>query len=591
MKIIQNRRVQLALAVVLIVFINLYDLTSQYAITIINDEFGYVGIAAQMAGYDFTDTLSTSYYYSYGLSLILALLFKIGLTGAAFFRAVIVLNVLFLVGSFLLTYYFAKELFGTKWDVLIALVVNLYSSNILQSKLSWTETLLYFLTWVLLFYVYRLNRKYELKYLAGAMVVAVYMYMVHQRALAAMIAAVFMMFYIWATKHKSRKEFFKFALVLAIMAGIMLLTGEAKDYIISNWYVAENAQVKRIATNDYGAQAGKLSKLKDVKYLACLVFSMVGKLWAQSVASGLLILYSLAAAVFLVWKKVLAKVKEKASLKLEDAQVFLVMSSLLFCGSVGIAAIYYLRTLSMQKYYDIVMTRYIDYTAGPMLLFGLYILYHYRTYIREMVLSGIAVLGMTGLTYFQFKKSHQPLMIMINMPSVYPFIKKVTESLSAIIIAGIGVVVFALFVALVLHLAKGKGRQEGAFLAVTVLLGGIFVFNGIEMAEGYTGHKQQEVIEYVLPVVDYLEDVQFDGTLYYLDTEYNDQFNFLKILQFMKPDLKLEIIPKEEIETVWNQEKGNLLMYPAGAAEEFDMSGFSDAFLMDTGRLCVYGTK
>ncbi len=588
MKYLLNKKVQLTLAVLLIAFINLYYLSSQYAITIINDEFGYVGLAAQMAGYDFTSTLSTSYYYSYGLSLILAFLFKIGLVGTAFFRAVIVINVLFLIGSFLITHYFAKELFGSKWDVLIALTVNLYSSNILQSKLSWTETLLYFLTWVLMFYIYRLNRKYELKYLLGAMLVSVYMYMVHQRALAAIIAAVIMMSYIWATKHRSLREFVKFAAVLAVMAGIMLLASEAKDFIISNWYVAENAQVKRIAANDYSAQAGKVSKLKDIKYIACLGFGMIGKLWAQSVASGLLILFSLAASVFLVWNKLLAKVKEKASLVLEDKQIFLIMSSLLFCGSLGVASIFYLRTLSMQKYYDIVMTRYIDYTTGPMLLFGIYILYHYRNYIREMILSVVAVLGMTGLTWFQFKKSHQPLMIMINMPSVYPFIKNVTDSLSVIIFVGIGAVVFVLAVLLVLYFGARKEKKEGTFLAVVLLLGGIFVFNGITMVEEFTDNKQTEVAEYVMPLVDYLDETHFDGTVYYLDSEYYDHYNFLKILQFMKPKLDVQIVPKEDFDSLWEQEKGDLLLYSTNAAQEFDMSGVVESFLMDTGRLCVY---
>mgnify|MGYP003293978573 CR=1 FL=1 len=80
---------------IIIVCVNLYGLSTQQAITIIDDEFGYVAMGAQMAGFDWTTLLSTTNYYSFGLGIIFSLLFRIGLRGACFLQVVIILNTMF----------------------------------------------------------------------------------------------------------------------------------------------------------------------------------------------------------------------------------------------------------------------------------------------------------------------------------------------------------------------------------------------------------------------------------------------------------------------------------------------------------------
>lgn len=588
MKLITNKKFQIVLAVLVIAIVNLYDLSSQYAITIINDEFGYVGLGAQMAGYDWTSTLGTSAYYSYGFGIVLSLLFRLGLTGVSFYRAVIVLNVLLLIASFFITCFFTQKLFASKWDVLIALAVNLYSCNIFQSKLNWAETILYFLTWLLLLLIYQLNEKYELKYLLGIVVVSVYMYIVHQRCLSVIIASTMLVILILLNKNFDKKNIGKLLVAFAVMAGFLLITSYVKDYIIANWYVAESADVGRIAVNDYSAQTEKIAKLTSVRYVAYLILGMIGKLWAQSTASGLLILFSLIAALSLVWQKITDIIKKKAVFRLDDKQVFLVSAALLFLGSLGVASIYKLRGLSDQRYYEIVMTRYIDYVTGPMLLFGLYILYHYRKYFKEIVFSVIVMIGMTVLTYFQFVRTYQPVMITLNIASVYPFIKNVSNDLKTILVAGAGVIGFMGLLLAAMRMGMRKNKQDITFGIVVAVTACIFAYNGVTLAEGYTGYKQQEVVDYVMPIVDYMEENDWEGTVYYLKAKSNDSYNFLKILQFMRPELKIELINKENLPELIQKQQGDLLLVATKSMEEFDLTSIEEDFVMDTGRLCVY---
>ena len=69
------------------------------------DEFGYFGVAASLAGWDWKEMMATSNYYSFGYSLILVPLIwiaQIGISMSRVYKIVIVLNAFLLVGEYLL---------------------------------------------------------------------------------------------------------------------------------------------------------------------------------------------------------------------------------------------------------------------------------------------------------------------------------------------------------------------------------------------------------------------------------------------------------------------------------------------------------
>lgn len=587
MSVIKNRRFQIIIALLIIAGINLYGLSDLYAITIINDEFGYVGMGAQMAGYDWTNLLSTAQYYSYGYGIILSLLFRIGLTGAAFFRTAVVLNVIFLGISFLITCYLADKMIDCKWNVLISLAINLYSSNLMQCKLCWSETILYFLTWVLMLLIYQLSIKYDWKYLMGIAVVSIYMYTVHQRCISVIVAAVMIMMILLINGNLSRNNSCKALLTLLLMVVLFLAASKVKSIIIDNWYRADSALESRIAVNDYGGQIKKIKGLADIKMLVCLIFGMAGKLWAQAAASGMLILFACTASLKSVMKKILKMIREKRILKLERQEIFIYVAALLFLGAWMVAGIYKLSALSNQRYSEIIMTRYIDYITGPMLLVGFYILIHCKEYLKDIIFSFILMAGLTIVTYFQFTKSYHPLFVSINIASIYPGVKNIPNDLRTVLTAGVAAMLFALILLAIMHMGIRKGQMNLGTGVAALLIMGIFAYNGAAEARNFTGYKQEEVVEYVHPITDYIEEHGWKGTIYYVKEEDNS-YNFLKILQFMLPEQRIELVEENEINSLKETNSSDLLLVKTADSEKIMPYMTEEEFIMDTGRIRVY---
>lgn len=586
-KMINSRKIQMLLAIIIIAAVHLYNLPSLYSIVIIDDEFGYVGMGAQMAGYDWTTMLGTAHYYSYGFGILLSILFRIGLTGVSFFRAAVVLNVLFLIGSFIITSYITEEMIPCKWDVLIALAINLYSSNIFQCKLCWSEIILYFLTWLLILFIYQLNKKFEMRYLIGIVVTSSYMYTVHQRCLAIIIAAVIMIFLIWLNGHANKTNFYKLLCSFLLLAGLFLIACRVKEFIVENWYVAESAAEKRIAINDYAGQMNTLKKIKEPRIFLSMILELFGKLYGQALASGMLILFALAAAVKIFMEKVIKKIREKTPIKWTKEESFMLAASLMFLGALGVATVYYARTLGNQKYYQIVMTRYIDYTTGPMLLVGFYILADFKKHIKEIVVSLIGMAGLTFLTYFQFTRSGGTLFNSVNVASVYHILRGVTENIRVILAAGMGVILFSVFLTGLVYIGNRlKGADTGIIIAA-VVMAGIFAYSGVKESAEFTEYKQQEVLEYVKPVIDYIEEKDWTGTIYYVGSG-SDSYNFLKILQFLQPAQRIEIVEEAEIKELNVSDTGDLLISATREMEEYKLDEVSENLIMDTGRLRVY---
>lgn len=590
MKIISSRKFQIIAAVLIIAAVHLYDLPSFYAITIINDEFGYVGMGAQMAGYDWTGMLGTSPYYSYGYGIILSLLFRIGLTGVSFFRTAVVLNVIFLVISFFIACYLAEEIIPCKWNVPIALAVNLYTSNIFQCKLCWAETLLYFLSWVFILLLYQLNKKYEMKYLAGAVVTAVYMYTVHQRCISMIIAAVIMAFLILCNGHREKKSLWKFLGACLLLIVLLFAASQAKQFIIANWYAADSLTDSRIAVNDYAGQVSKLKSFTDLKSLLSMILGMSGKLYAQALASGMLILFALISALQVLAGKVITAVKEKRPLTWEKEEILLLASSLMFLGALGIAAIYKARTLSNQRYYEITMTRYIDYVTGPMLLSGFYVLAHLKKYGKSILTAMAAMAGLTLLTYFQFTKSYYTLFNSVNVASVYHVLKGVNDNLKVILIAGAGVILLSAAFIGMITVGSRRNKKDIGILTAAVCLAGIFVYSGITEEAAFRDNKQQEVVQYVNPVIEYMDEQEWTGTIYYVGTG-RDAYNFLKILLFLRPEQEIKLVEESEIEELKKTNPRDLLISATKELEEFTLTAVKENKIMDTGRLCVYTLK
>lgn len=82
-----------ALAIIALLLIYLINAKNTNCLAVFNDEFGYWGNAAAMAGKDWTALMARTPYYSLGYSLFLVPLFKLHLQFSTMYRLAILMNI------------------------------------------------------------------------------------------------------------------------------------------------------------------------------------------------------------------------------------------------------------------------------------------------------------------------------------------------------------------------------------------------------------------------------------------------------------------------------------------------------------------
>ena len=100
-------------------------------IIILNDEFGYWAHAASAVGYDWKELISETPYYSWGYSIWLIPIIAILPTPLLWYKAAILLNVVFLLISYYLCYQSGSKLFPQISDKIMALI-NLCSGSLVR---------------------------------------------------------------------------------------------------------------------------------------------------------------------------------------------------------------------------------------------------------------------------------------------------------------------------------------------------------------------------------------------------------------------------------------------------------------------------
>ena len=171
--------------IALLVFVPLYIHRYYY---LGEDSIGYFGIAATMAGKDWSNVLSTIDTFSYGYSLLLipaiALSKKIGST--LIFAAII--NAGLMVLSFYCIYKCCQKIFNVKESLVLAFALALYSGSISASQYYGADLLVLtefsFLIYVVLLYI----EAPKIKYAVLLTTIGTFIYATHRIALIVMIS-------------------------------------------------------------------------------------------------------------------------------------------------------------------------------------------------------------------------------------------------------------------------------------------------------------------------------------------------------------------------------------------------------------------
>ncbi len=189
MKIIlflKKEKVKLLIAMILC-FIFHMAVMNQFVVWMSTDMYGYWLHAATFTGHDWSGVAQNlSYFYSWGYSLLLTIPFLLSSDIYTMYKIAVVINVVLCCLIVPLSYSMGKRIapkMSRNALLLCVLAVSLYSTYILESAVSLSETLIYFLSFLILWLLWRyLDTRQMVWGILSGLAVG-YIYTVHNRCI------------------------------------------------------------------------------------------------------------------------------------------------------------------------------------------------------------------------------------------------------------------------------------------------------------------------------------------------------------------------------------------------------------------------
>ena len=338
-----------------------------------NDSYAYWTIAAMWAGFDWS---SFAYrflggYYSFGYSIVLYPLILLGFDAVTTFRLALMVNAALSVAVFPIAYKTARNLFPqvNMWALVgLSFCVALYPANIVQSYETWTETLLYFLVWVLVYLACKVHEKREEKtclyYIVAFSVLLGYCFMVHNRTLGILASgSLFICLVAWKMK-KIKYAVVSTGIVLTMVAITQLAAGSIKRDILTHRNVS--------TTNTFSGLIERVCNLFTVDGIWSFINVLAGHLFYFGAATLLLgyigvFLFSsnIVRYAVSVFKKKAPPFRNEEEGRKINVHIFLMIS---FIFSLFIS-VYALKSPVMGSH--VIYGRYIEILFPPVMMFSL----------------------------------------------------------------------------------------------------------------------------------------------------------------------------------------------------------------------------
>lgn len=342
----------------------LYTVGRIYGFSLYPDEFGYWASAAKVLGYDWSEISSLGSYYSFGYSLILIPILFLFQSGLAAYRASIVVNMLLLLGTFLLLTKIAAKIFSkldTKLQILFSGIAACYPVWFMYMGMTLVEIILVFdlvlVAYLLILYL----EDMKLSHLILLILATAYLYTIHMRSVGIVIAVAMTIVIRILTSKKNGKKIL--LMLLGAMAILMLAIGITvviKTKVQNNVY--SEADVAQLNTNDYGGQWIKIKRILTKKGLYQFLTGFAGKVYYLGMSSFGLFYYGFFYALRKAFDKKLAMTH----------RCFYLFADLASLGSILICTIY---MIGYTRIDGLMYGRYDEMVLPIMMLIGCYAMY------------------------------------------------------------------------------------------------------------------------------------------------------------------------------------------------------------------------
>lgn len=560
----RNRILTILFLCIVCVIIQCWNIQDLNMIYVTSDEMGYWGVAAYLAGFDWSPVISNIYYYSYGYSLLLTPLFHLFSDPTLIYQSAIVLNGVMMAAVIPLAYKIGERLFPScqEWVLILsAFCVSLYSGYILQASINRNECLLIFLFWLILYLVLQLHRKAPLWKFCLFAIFSVYIYMVHQRALGIMIAAGILILILLIGKHISWRQLVAFGITFCLM---LLLHSVLKNYIKDSVWLNSTTS----SANDFGSVSNRLGILFSSSGFLSFLRTLIGQVFYLGVASFILsyvgFIYLFPESIGLLrnsFKRESQIVAEKNPSS--SHVIFFLLLCVIF--TVLISALFMILPSRIDH---VLYGRYNEFVIVPLILIALLSLSQCRHRKKLLIVSCTCciVYVLCGIVSFY---SIQPLATFapISSPGIAWGERFFAEQWYLVVL-----VPFIVFTILIIFFnrnssPKSHWMQYAAILLCTVA----FVGLGRYPVTHTVLPAQQSNMLAIEGPKEYLEQNQISELYYYWDKDLENNYSYWDIsyLQFMMPNEK--IYPVHSVEELAALPNGTNILTLTSDVLNFDL--------------------
>lgn len=570
---------------VMILIISLRYIGKVYQPTLLDDEFAYFGIARYFSGTSWASAMSLCKYYSYGYSLLLVPFVMLIKDTVLLYRAVTAMNGIFLVAAFWLTDSIFRQTvvcfgFSGKGELqkkdrngiaIVSFLMVLLPCNMNYAAVALPECLLLMLFALMVKIMTGLNRNSGcLRYgLLGA--VMLYSYMVHQRMLGVLIAALLVFVIKFIKKQIRFRQFLSFTAAAGLLFILhTLLKTDIKENLWLNGILSGQNDISGILEN-------VRQIFSSFSYFVKFIVSIFGKLFYMGSSTYLLGVTGFMVCVLLVLPGKRIKIfSDKQSGEgnpgTEEAAYGILFLLLSFLMVLGISAVFMNVPENMAF---LLYGRYLE-TFSPFLMgMGILALMAEQKNIKAnlyILVSGAAVFGIIGLVVrFFSKRWNLSWLNYISTGQLYRYLIGDSVPILRIMLA---VFATAGMIYFVLRVRRFRGT---AGILLAVLMFALFYrtayipMHAVNLELQKQRHETSDIAGVIREFVSGGRTESASVLYYVAEEEPDDTAQYRDYVQYWLDDIYLECVP-EKHETKWeNLTEGTLVLVSCKDSRELEL--------------------
>ncbi|MCM1252775.1 MAG: hypothetical protein NC321_08130 [Clostridium sp.] len=389
------------------------------------DELGYWGHAAAVTGHTWAGVMQNMPWYAFGYSLLLAPLFLITTNMLVMYRMAVIINIVLSLINFWLAFKViqkaAPEISGVLPIGAIAFTATSYSTYIFNSYIGWSETLLVFLLWLLLYELILLEEKPGIGKGILIGLTAGYAYMVHNRMLAVIAALILTMLLLVWTKKIRIRHFLSVVIAIVLLFGLSSIGKQYFNDLLVNNTVLQNAggNIASGGANTLSGQMGKFREILTTDGIKSFLLNTIGQIWQLLSATYLLAGLGI---VFCIDKGIRA-LKEKLNISLY------IFPLIALAGTIAMTSLFFIEnavnpTESMVRIDTLFYGRYSDVLLGFFTMMALLFLYEKRekkTYAAHIMPVYAIYLTVSFIVYYNLKDIENFYLNTVSAVGIYVF--------------------------------------------------------------------------------------------------------------------------------------------------------------------------